>query len=217
MLSTSKSRRDHSSPCAASPCAAAGRLLESYARTGEEDLFRTISRTIQPWLERCVRTAAGNGRIDRDEVVAAVLRRIYLYSSKFEFQGSRAFECWLSTIVRNAVKKAFRNRMNQMRSLDRVPEPADGRRNDPLHITLVREKAREYERAWFFLLRLCARQIARTPREEHAVLDSHHCKGMSFREIAEKEGERLERIAGKVRRARGRFIRDIVRTLGSWR
>jgi len=207
----SESLRDQSPPCAV-----AGRLLESFARTGEVDLFCTISRTIQPWLERCVRTVAGSECIDRDEVVAAVLRRIYLYSSKFEFQGSRAFECWLSAIVRNAVKKTFRNRLNRMRSLDRVPEPADGPRSDPLHITLLREQAREYEEAWVFLLHLCARQIARTPREEHSVLDSHHCRGMSFREIAERDGDRPERIAGKVRRARGRFIREIVRTLGPW-
>ena len=212
MLFARDSRRDHSLPCVT-----VGRLLESYARTGEEDLFCRISSTIQPWLERRLRTVAGSGRIDRDAVVAAVLRRIYLYSSNFRFQGSRAFECWLSAIVRNAVRKAFRDRMNHTRSLDRIPEPADGRRTDPLHITLLREEACEYERAWIFLLRLCARQIARTPPEEHSVLDSHHCRGMSFREIAERDGERPNRIAGKVRRARGRFIRDLVRTLGPWR
>ncbi len=196
--------------------AAAGRLLESYGRTGKEDLFFKVSRALRPWLEEYVRNAARNGPVDPDEVIAVVLTRIFLYSSSFRFQGGRAFQCWVSAIARNAVKKAFRSQMRNARSLDRIPEPADERRFDPSRITVLREEAREWERAWFLLLLLCMRQIARTPRDEHSILFSHHCRGMSFRQIAEKVGERPDRVAGKVRRARGRFLRDLLRTLGPW-
>lgn len=197
-------------------CVLAGRLIERYGRTGEESHFLDASRALSPWLERLIGRIAGRGTIDQEEIAGAVLTRIFLYSSRFRFQGGPAFRCWVVAIVRNAVRQFFRDQASRARPLDRVPEPADERSADPLRLVLLREEAESYARAWTLLLGLCVMQIGRTPRFEKAILDSHHCRGLSFREIAARSGERMDRIAGMVRRARSRFLRGVTRSLGGW-
>jgi DNA-directed RNA polymerase specialized sigma24 family protein len=178
---------------------------------------------IHPWLLARASALAGRGRVDPEEVAATALTCIFLASRTFRFRGPEAFRGWMLVIVRNTVRKTFRTVSAGVISLEGIPEPEDRRRLDPAALVSCREEAEAGKRAWCLLALLCTESVVSRSSPaagnrplDRLILEWHHCRGMTFREIGRRLGRRPEQVGGMVRRARQKIIAYLVRTLASW-
>jgi len=193
--------------------ASAGRLLELFGRTRSGPVFDRVCRMMRPWLLSYVRAFARDRRIDADETASAVLVNLFLSGGRFRFQGGEAFRRWMRVVARNAVRKEHRARAARARSLEGLPEPGDGGRDDPARRLAAREEAEIMAGAYGLLVVLCWSKLREIGENERVALALHHGRGMPIRETAARLGMRPELAAGLVRRARERMFRRILQAL----
>jgi DNA-directed RNA polymerase specialized sigma24 family protein len=196
-------------------CRNAGHLLESYRISGEEELFERFHSLLFPRLIRDARAIAGNGRIDPEEAASLALASVFFANGRYRYRGHAAFQAWLRVILINTVRKIYRLQARH-RSLERVPEPADRGAGDPARIYAQREEGRFVRRAYGLIAVLCWLEVDGLEREERAALIRHHCRGETFRQIGSGTGQPEARVAGKIRRARERVCRSVLRILSRW-
>lgn len=190
-----------------------GRLLHIFARTGRESTFVRLHGIVKPWLRRQAALKTRGSGIDPDELVAAVLTSLFLFSSRFRYQGGEAFRGWMLAVVKSSLVRQIRFRNRAGTSLESVAEPCDNSRGDPLRILLTREKLEAALRSRFLILLLCSQGVENITREERMALDLNLRFTIDREEIAERLGKSSSQARGLIRRAREKIARHLIRTL----
>ncbi len=191
-----------------------GRLLHLYARSRQESDFIRLHAILMPWLSRQAAFRARGSGVDPEELVSAVLTSLFLFSSRFRYQGGEAFRGWLLAVVRSSLVREIRFQGRGGRvSLENVPEPCDNHRGDPLRILLTRERLKSAFKARFLILLLCGQGVESVSKEERLALDLNLRRSIGPGEIAARLGKSRSQAKGLIRRARDKIASHLIRTL----
>jgi len=155
--------------------------------------------------------------VDAQDVLQDVFLNIFRYPHRFNSDQADAFRNWGHRIARNTLLKALRGqgRLSGQASLDdeNMLEQEDVRVRAPDRSALEAESAQLVDQAYLIYLNFYLMHFERlTPKERHALVRVE-VEGVSYKDVADELGIRLENLKMVIFRGRRKILRGMTRSL----
>ncbi|KAA0236117.1 MAG: ECF RNA polymerase sigma factor SigW [Acidimicrobiales bacterium] len=164
--------------------------LIAWAQDGDERAFRALIEPYRPMLQSVCGRIAGS-RSETEDAIQVALLAVWQNIARFEHRSK--FSTWLFRVCHNAALGVVRKR---------VPEPAGDEYHEPLSSTTTPDaKVSDVDAVRWALNKI--------PPDFRAALVLREYAQMSYSEIAETQGIKVETVKTRIARAR-RALADLL-------
>ncbi|MBL8840862.1 MAG: sigma-70 family RNA polymerase sigma factor [Planctomycetes bacterium] len=193
----------------------AAALFADYRASGRPETFRLLVEELAPRLLPLVRgrLRKSGRRVEAREVVDDAFAQVFRRSASFHDRGPGSFVKWFLAIAENLVKQEARATHRRDRRERLAARPEVDRAADPFTLLLAEEEEWLARATWAHLRRLALEAVAKLPRGHWRLLVDFARDGLTYTELAQREGLPRSALVMRIQRARKRVVAHVRRRL----
>ena len=193
----------------------AAALFADYRASGRPETFRLLVEELAPRLLPLVRgrLRKSGRRVEAREVVDDAFAQVFRRCASFHDRGPGSFVKWFLAIAENLVKQEARANHRRDRRERLAARPELDRAADPFTLLLADEEEWLARATWAHLRRLALEAVAKLPRGHWRLLVDVARDGLTYTELAQREGLPRSALVMRIQRARKRVVAHVRRRL----